>query len=64
MARKILKAGDIVRHRTISREMIVTNVLDADTIECTYLDGGQKFTRSVSVEEVEKVKVPRDPAAD
>jgi uncharacterized protein YodC (DUF2158 family) len=56
-----LQAGDIVRLKIGSREMIVSKVLDAGTIECTYFDGEQQFTAAVPAADVEKVGVPRDP---
>jgi uncharacterized protein YodC (DUF2158 family) len=57
----LLKEGDIVRLKVGSKEMIVSSVLDADTIECTYFDGERQFTASVPIADVEKMQVPRDP---
>ena len=61
LADSVLQAGDIVRLKIGSKEMIVSKVLDADTIECTYFDGEQQFTAAVPAADVEKVGVPRDP---
>lgn len=55
-----LKPGDIVRLKIGSNEMIVSRVLDPDTIECTYFDGDQQITASVPAADVQKVGVPRD----
>ena len=56
-----LKPGDIVRLKIGSKELIVSRVLDADTIECTFFDGDQQSTSVVPVGDVEKVEHPRDP---
>ena len=61
LADSILRAGDIVRLKIGSREMIVSKVLDADTIECTYFDGDRQFAVSIPTADVERVGVPRDP---
>ena len=60
MAISVLKPGDIVRLKVGSVEMIVSAMLDADTIECTYFDGERQFTASVPIADVEKMLVPRD----
>jgi uncharacterized protein YodC (DUF2158 family) len=57
----ILKPGDVVRLKVGSNEMIVSKVLDADTVECTYFDGQQQFTAAVPIADVHKVAIPRDP---
>ena len=57
----ILKPGDIVCLKVGGNEMIVSAVLDAGTIECTYFDGQQQFAAVVPAADVEKVAVPRDP---
>ena len=61
MAIGILTTGDIVRLKVGSVEMIVSAMLDADTIECTYFDGERQFTASVPMADVEKIHAPRDP---
>jgi uncharacterized protein YodC (DUF2158 family) len=57
----LLKAGDIVRLKVGSMEMMVSSILDTDTIECTYFDGKRQLTALVPVADVEKMRVPRDP---
>jgi uncharacterized protein YodC (DUF2158 family) len=57
----ILTTGDIVRLKVGSMEMIVSSVIDADTIECTYFDGKRQLIALVPVADVEKMQVPRDP---
>ena len=61
MAIGILTTGDIVRLKVGSMEMIVSAMLDADTIECTYFDGEAAIHRLGAVADVEKMHVPRDP---
>lgn len=61
MAIGVLTTGDIVRLKVGSMEMIVYNVIDADTIECTYFDGKRQLIALVPVADVEKMQVPRDP---
>ena len=56
----LLKAGDVVRLKIGSKEMLVSKVLDTETIECTHFDGVQQVTASVPVADVVKVGVPRD----
>jgi uncharacterized protein YodC (DUF2158 family) len=56
----LLKAGDVVRLKVGSNEMLVSKVLDTETIECTHFDGVQQVTASVPVADVVKVGVPRD----
>jgi uncharacterized protein YodC (DUF2158 family) len=55
----IIKPGDIVRLKAGSKEMIVSKVLDANTVECTYFDGEQQFTAATPVADVEKVAISR-----
>ena len=57
----LLKAGDVVRLKIGSKEMLVSKVLDTETIECTHFDGVQQTTAAVPVADVVKVEVPRDP---
>jgi uncharacterized protein YodC (DUF2158 family) len=61
MPRDKLKAGDVVRLKIGSQEMIVSKVIDADTIECTHFDGIQHVRASVEAADVIKVAEPRDP---
>ena len=57
----VLKPGDIVRLKIGSKEMIVSRVIDADTVECTYFDGQQQFATTVQAADAQKVETPRDP---
>jgi uncharacterized protein YodC (DUF2158 family) len=61
VASGVLTTGDIVRLKVGSMEMIVSSVIDADTIECTYFDGERQFTALVPIADVDKMQVPRDP---
>ena len=56
-----LKPGDIVRLKIGSKEMIVSNVLDGGTVECTYFDGEQQFAATIPAADVCKVEIPCDP---
>lgn len=55
-----LKPGDIVRLKVGSKDMIVSDVLDLDTIECTFFDGDRQFTTTVAAADVVKVHVPSE----
>lgn len=57
----VLEAGDVVRLKIGSQEMLVSKVLNTQTIECTYFDGIQQVTTTVPVADVVKVEAPRDP---
>ena len=51
------------RHRApqdCSKEMIVSKVLQSDTIECTYFDGEQQFTSRMQAGDVIKLDVLRN----
>ena len=57
----LIRAGDVVRLKTGSNEMMVSALLDKATAECTYFDGDQTLTVAVPVADLHKVQVPRNP---
>jgi hypothetical protein len=44
----LLQPGDVVRCKGGSHDMVVCKVLDTETLECTYFDGGQHVTAVVA----------------